>query len=227
MSGSSYAERIISRSREISKVFDDAGLGPSDGKSPEGVAVMEKLITRKCGDCTLCCSVYAIDAFDKPPGPPCSELCPSGKGCGIYEARPDECRWYWCLWVMECMDEADSPLALNVAFDYEIPPQTIQHPALVGWPVILVRVSEGSPGAATTGRAWEIVKEISHQMGCTIVRPSGDMNPEKDLVLRGEIYELEPYFPFPGMRIYGPKGGRLEPKRTDEDRGPSSEGQGG
>jgi len=222
----SYAERLIHHARAVSKSFVESGIDPRDSKTPAGIAHLEKIIPRECGDCTLCCSVYAIAAFDKPPGPACSEVCSTG--CSIYEVRPDECKWYWCLWSMGAMDIDDSPLALNVAFDFEQPVQTIVHPHLVGWPSVIIRISEGSPGAARSGRAWEVVKELSMQIGCTIVTPRGVDPPEKVLVLRGELFPLEPYEPALGVRIYRPRGGRHE-TRPDEDTdgGPAEAGQEG
>jgi hypothetical protein len=53
---------------------------------------------RECGDCVECCRILKIDVpgLKKPPG----VLCPhsTGKGCGIYETRPSQCRTWFCLW---------------------------------------------------------------------------------------------------------------------------------
>lgn len=56
------------------------------------------MIGRDCGGCTLCCKVLGIAALDKPKGRWCPHCAP-GKGCGAYEARPDECRTFNCLWL--------------------------------------------------------------------------------------------------------------------------------
>jgi hypothetical protein len=55
------------------------------------------LATRKCGECTGCCTPLAIPELDKPPGVPCKHILPEG-GCGIYETRPKACREYDCGW---------------------------------------------------------------------------------------------------------------------------------
>lgn len=55
---------------------------------------------RACGPCTLCCKVYALPAFDKPPGVWCRECAP-GKGCGIHAEAPDQCRRFFCLWMTD------------------------------------------------------------------------------------------------------------------------------
>lgn len=56
--------------------------------------------TRNCGSCTLCCKVLGIAALEKPLGRWCPH-CRPGKGCGIYETRPQECRTFHCLWLTE------------------------------------------------------------------------------------------------------------------------------
>src|SRR4051812_22511432 len=55
---------------------------------------------RACGCCTLCCKVIAVTDFDKPPGVWCAH-CIRGKGCGIYESRPTDCRTFFCEWMLE------------------------------------------------------------------------------------------------------------------------------
>ena len=55
---------------------------------------------RECGACTLCCKVYALPEFAKPPGVWCKHCAP-GKGCAIHEAPPDQCRQFFCLWMTD------------------------------------------------------------------------------------------------------------------------------
>jgi hypothetical protein len=54
---------------------------------------------RACGTCTLCCKVIAVEDFAKPPGVWCRH-CVRGKGCGIYETRPTDCRTFFCEWML-------------------------------------------------------------------------------------------------------------------------------
>ena len=54
---------------------------------------------RACGTCTLCCKVIAVADFDKLPGVWCPH-CVRGKGCGIYETRPTDCRTFFCEWML-------------------------------------------------------------------------------------------------------------------------------
>ena len=52
---------------------------------------------KECGTCTMCCKVMGIKAIAKPPGVWCKECIP-GKGCGIYETRPEACRTFYCAY---------------------------------------------------------------------------------------------------------------------------------
>jgi hypothetical protein len=53
---------------------------------------------RECGSCTACCFELSIDdpALVKAPRELCSH-CTQG-GCAIYEARPQDCRDWFCAW---------------------------------------------------------------------------------------------------------------------------------
>lgn len=64
---------------------------------------------RKCGACTLCCTLPAIPELDKPAGVPCRHL--TAKGCGIYDSpeRPELCRSFACNWLKGAVDEHARP----------------------------------------------------------------------------------------------------------------------
>lgn len=53
---------------------------------------------RTCGGCTLCCKLMKVGEIDKPAGAWCPSCVP-GKGCGVYDTRPGECRDFRCLWL--------------------------------------------------------------------------------------------------------------------------------
>lgn len=50
---------------------------------------------RECGECTMCCKLFAIPSLGKGEGVWCSH-CTIGTGCQIYEQRPQECRDFFC-----------------------------------------------------------------------------------------------------------------------------------
>ena len=55
---------------------------------------------RSCADCTMCCKVLPIEALNKPANQWCQH-CQVGQGCKIYAERPDECRGFNCMWLVD------------------------------------------------------------------------------------------------------------------------------
>ena len=62
-------------------------------------------MTRKCGQCTLCCKLTPVPEISKPGGCRCQHQ-RMGKGCAIYKKRPMSCRVWSCRWLVE-EDTAD------------------------------------------------------------------------------------------------------------------------
>jgi hypothetical protein len=73
---------------------------PPDAGDAAARALSRVAAGRACGTCTLCCKVIAVADFDKQPGVWCVHCVP-GKGCGIYETRPTDCRTFFCEWMLE------------------------------------------------------------------------------------------------------------------------------
>ncbi|HEY8616564.1 YkgJ family cysteine cluster protein [Phenylobacterium sp.] len=55
---------------------------------------------KSCGPCTLCCKVMGVSELAKPGGALCAHA-RTGRGCGIYESRPQGCRAFECVWLMD------------------------------------------------------------------------------------------------------------------------------
>lgn len=53
---------------------------------------------RECGTCTVCCYATAVPDLNKPVNTWCHN-CSIGKGCKIYDDRPQQCRDFNCLWL--------------------------------------------------------------------------------------------------------------------------------
>jgi len=65
------------------------------------------VLGRTCDGCTMCCKLLRVG--EKPALKWC-EHCAIGKGCNIYDARPDECRTFHCGYLrMEEIGEAWRP----------------------------------------------------------------------------------------------------------------------
>jgi hypothetical protein len=55
---------------------------------------------RECNGCTLCCKIMRVEPIAKPAGRWCVH-CTIGKGCGIHESRPDQCRAFYCDFLLD------------------------------------------------------------------------------------------------------------------------------
>jgi len=52
-----------------------------------------------CGTCTACCRIFDIPELSKPAGTWCQH-CDLGKGCKVYDNRPEVCVDFQCLWLL-------------------------------------------------------------------------------------------------------------------------------
>ena len=95
---------------------------------------------RKCGICSMCCKLLPIHQLEleKPPGEWCRHCIP-GRGCGIYEDRPDVCRGFKCHWLRDGLwgDEWKPNKCKMVLMDGEM---------TNGQPALRVYVDWGFPG---------------------------------------------------------------------------------
>ena len=48
----------------------------------------------------MCCKVLAVAELEKPMGVLCAH-CRPGKGCGVYPERPQACRSFQCVWLLD------------------------------------------------------------------------------------------------------------------------------
>lgn len=55
-------------------------------------------MTRKCGQCTLCCKLVPVSEINKAAGQRCVHQ-RAFKGCAIYASRPMTCRLWSCVWL--------------------------------------------------------------------------------------------------------------------------------
>jgi hypothetical protein len=97
---------------------------------------------RICGECTLCCTVMAIDKPDiqKQAGATCRHC---RGGCTIYETRPALCRDYHCGWrQLPILDDGWRPDRSGVFVELEeVEGQTVLSLVLIGNPLRTVRQS--------------------------------------------------------------------------------------
>jgi hypothetical protein len=64
------------------------------------MAQLEPAAGKSCGPCTMCCKVYEVPVLNKAPGKWCSH-CKPGRGCGIWDTRPEFCREFFCRYIVD------------------------------------------------------------------------------------------------------------------------------
>ena len=64
---------------------------------------MNELTVRTCGECTMCCKILGISELEKPAHRWCPH-CDKGKGCKVYDTRPQACQQFQCLWLAVSSD---------------------------------------------------------------------------------------------------------------------------
>ena len=80
---------------------------------------LELVPGRGCGDCTVCCTVMAVDKpeMQKEAGVPC-RYCAAG--CTIYDRRPTLCREFYCGWRhLPILDDSWRPDKSGVFVEFE------------------------------------------------------------------------------------------------------------
>lgn len=63
---------------------------------------------RSCDGCTECCYIIGVSALNKGANETCCHV-DEGRGCNIYESRPDACRSWECGWLMGLLPEHLKP----------------------------------------------------------------------------------------------------------------------
>jgi hypothetical protein len=53
---------------------------------------------KQCGTCTLCCKLFDIPPVNSKPAGKWCPNCTPGRGCGIWNTRPQMCADYFCHW---------------------------------------------------------------------------------------------------------------------------------
>jgi hypothetical protein len=81
-------------------------------------------MTRKCGDCQLCCRLVPVVELGKPAGLACKYQ-RHGKGCTIYAQRPPSCRLWSCRWLVED-DTADQHRPDRARYVIDIMPDFVE-----------------------------------------------------------------------------------------------------
>jgi hypothetical protein len=79
---------------------------------------------RTCGSCNACCKIMGVPDVTEP-YVWCQHAVP-GKGCKIYRTRPDPCRIFNCMWLIdEKLGDYWQPNKCKIIVDVRISPKRI------------------------------------------------------------------------------------------------------
>jgi hypothetical protein len=67
----------------------------------------------------MCCLLFDVPELEKPENEWCKH-CRPGRGCGIYNERPDICRRYVCMWLAGDMPDYWQPVRSKMILDFEL-----------------------------------------------------------------------------------------------------------
>jgi len=114
-------------------------------------------MTNHCGSCNACCRVFDVPAVEKKAGVWCKH-CDIGKGCKIYETRPEVCVEFKCLWLLsqEREDKRDHlPASLRPdKCKVVITPSTNER-------VMAAITMPGDPGAWRKPEVYALIKKMA------------------------------------------------------------------
>lgn len=146
----------------------------------------------KCGECRACCRALGVAELDKPEWQRCKHVCKAG--CGIYEARPESCVKYSCLWLLSQSETDPLPPRLRpdrcgVIFDHmeSMPENTY-----------IARVAPGNQRdlrdplvvklmATLVDRGAEVIVRIGNKTSAPVRAFKSDRKPHTNVVIRGKL----------------------------------------
>lgn len=113
---------------------------------------------RTCSDCTMCCKILGVKELNKEPNENCVH-CNAGKGCQIYETRPQTCREFNCLWLQnELMPEEMRPDRTHVVLSVPTDGESL-----------VALVDEKRPDAYLKGPTGDLVRYFSRKTSVLVV----------------------------------------------------------
>jgi len=127
---------------------------------------------RVCGPCTSCCTVLRVDELAKLGGRPCMHQRP-GRGCSVYERRPEICGGYRCAWLSGAFDDGDRPDVLGAVLDFATRGDS---------PRLVIREAEAGVHARSP-RLQEIAAEIRRTMIVEVRDVEDVLDPERPFLV--------------------------------------------
>lgn len=187
MSQNSKAKRDARKRREsrVARREGEAGrlVGAAGARAEmERRAIAEaaaRAAGRACGGCTACCYTFSVQENRNPPDGWDNGFKPGFThcnheyegGCRIYESRPRNCRRFKCFWLLGQLkfEDGDRPDKIGIVAQ-SWPGNGTRHR---GDELQAIQVQEVWPGAASEGRAKEILDEYRrHGMAVVVLKPA-------------------------------------------------------
>jgi hypothetical protein len=124
---------------------------------------------KACDGCALCCKVLSVEELRKPACKWCAEIKRSehGRSCGIYEARPESCRIFQCMWLLdEKMQPGLRPDRCHVVFAMD---DYLNGPYDPAKPRLYAMVDPDWPNAWRVGLPRLVIQTMRERGGAVIV----------------------------------------------------------
>ncbi|MDF2974033.1 MAG: hypothetical protein K0R61_4483 [Microvirga sp.] len=121
---------------------------------------------RDCGSCGKCCQMLGVPGVTRA-NERCKHWC-AGKGCAVYKRRPEPCREFSCVWLLD-----DGKL-----FPDEMRPDRSH---VLFWSAVdmpgrlVIHVEDGHPEAWDRPDVQRLVKEFLSKPRRTVVKVLGTM----------------------------------------------------
>lgn len=145
---------------------------------------------QRCGDCTACCHVLAIDELDKSNWKNCSHQC--NKGCDIYQTKPQECSDYWCFFSggMFGSNIQFRPDKLGLIFDFRGAEASLKDRL----PIQFLQAWETRVNASKEIRAKQLLEQLVERFPI-VIRPYGKPLSKMSLLgSRKQIKKITDFF---------------------------------
>lgn len=121
-------------------------------------------VLRPCGGCTLCCKVLQVPSIEKTEGAWCPH-CDKGRGCTVYEKRPQECRDFSCLWRLGFFRDKDRPDKVKCVFSVNEPKEGKEQ---------MMVCYESHPGASRGKQARQVIEAcLKKGVAVYVMSPDG------------------------------------------------------
>lgn len=145
---------------------------------------------RRCGACSLCCTVLRVDELAKLGGRACLHQ-RSGGGCAVHDARPGVCRAYRCAWLRGAFAEDDRPDRLGAVLDFVARGQSVQLVVRQAQPRALEQSDRLRAIVAETRRSMPVeVRDVEDVLDpgrpWRLLRPVQPGDPDEALELAGD-----------------------------------------